>query len=233
MLRRSVFLILSFLCTITTMESQDNYREARERMVKNQIERRGIKDKILLDVMRTVPRHKFVPEQYQSEAYNDNALPIGWGQTISQPYVVAFTLSVLKLKKNHRALEVGAGSGYLAALLGELVDHVTAIEIVEELGQIARERLKNMGYRNVDLIIGDGYEGYAPNAPFDVIIVSARTDDVPPGLFEQLNEGGRLIIPLGPDHGVQYLTLYIKKDGKLKKKVLDAVRFVPLTRNKK
>ena len=203
----------------------------REEMVKNQIEGLGrdIRDKRVLAAMRSVPRHEFVPEAQREEAYADTALPIGHGQTISQPYVVAFMTEKLHAKPEDRVLEIGTGSGYQAAILAKIVKEVYTIEIVEPLGRQADKDLKRLGFTNVKTRIGDGYAGWPDAAPFDAIIVTCAPDSIPKPLVDQLKEGGRMIIPVGPDRGRQNLYLMQKTDGKVTPVAVLPVRFVPMT----
>jgi protein-L-isoaspartate(D-aspartate) O-methyltransferase len=208
-------------------ENIDKYYEERIRMVENQIERRGIEDSAVLDAMRSVPRHLFVPEAYRSRAYEDGPLPIGNNQTISQPYIVALMTELLDLQPGERVLEVGTGSGYQAAVLAEIADSVYTIEIVKPLADRAGEILDSIGYNNIKVMHGDGYQGYEEAAPYDAIIVTAAPDHVPQPLIDQLAMGGRLVIPVGSIY--QYLTLYEKTEEGLKKKTGIAVRFVPMT----
>lgn len=216
----------------TSMYAQDDRIEERQSMVQRQLISRGIQNKRVLSAMRTVPRHLFVPENNQRRAYWDQALPIGYNQTISQPFVVAITLEKLQLTSSHKVLEVGTGSGYLAAVLGELVDSVVTIEIVGPLEKRARLLLAELGYENIKVVHGDGFLGAPDDAPFDRIIVSAASEVVPPPLIEQLKIGGKLLMPLGEINDVQTLTMITKlKNGKLSFKKLEKVRFVPLTRN--
>jgi len=203
-------------------------RKARLRMVEEQIRERGIKDPKVLAAMSRVPRHLFVPGVYRGLAYTDGPLPIGKGQTISQPYIVAFMTESLTLSSTDRVLEVGTGSGYQAAVLAEIVQEVYSIEIVPELGREAKERLHRMGYKNITVRIGDGYRGWPEQAPFDAIIVTAAPEQVPPSLIDQLKEGGRLCLPVGSTGFLQSLVLFTKEGGRLKKKVLLPVRFVPM-----
>jgi len=179
--------------------------------------------------MAKVPRHLFVPEAVRAEAYEDHPLPIGYGQTISQPYIVAYMTELLEPRPADKALEVGTGSGYQAAVLGELVKEVYTIEIVEPLGLRARETLRNLGYTNVHVRIGDGYKGWPEAAPFDCIIVTCAPDHVPPPLIEQLREGGRMVIPVGGFLGGQQLVLLKKEGGELIRKATLPVVFVPMT----
>lgn len=208
----------------------DRYVSARERMVRVQIEDRGVSDPAVLAAMRKVPRHLFVPEEYEKEAYDDNPLPIGYGQTISQPYIVAYMTEAVRPSKKKSALEVGTGSGYQAAILAEIVNKVYSIEIVPELAGESTERLKKMGYKNITVKYGDGYKGWPEFAPFDIIIVTAAAEQIPSPLIEQLAEGGRLVIPVGAPLAVQELLLLEKKHGKLNTERLTFVRFVPFKR---
>lgn len=198
-------------------------------MVAEQIERRGVKDPRVLEAMRKVPRHEFVPEDERAEAYDDRPLPIGHGQTISQPYIVAFMTEALALKGTEKVLEVGTGSGYQAAVLSGLAKEVFTIEIVEPLGKRAEEVLKKLGYKNVTVRVGDGYRGWREEAPFDAIIVTCAPDAVPEPLVHQLAEGGRMIIPVGPEGKAQQLVLLKKRHGKLHQQEILPVRFVPMT----
>jgi len=199
-------------------------------MVKTQIQDRGITNIAVLDAMRKVPRHLFIPKEYQDQAYNDYPLPIGYGQTISQPFIVAYMTEALKPGTKMKALEIGTGSGYQAAVLAEMVDKVFTIEIVPELAVESAERLKKMGYDNITCKFGDGYQGWKEHAPFDLIIVTAAADQIPPPLIEQLAENGRLIIPVGAPAAVQELILITKKNSKTIEKRLTYVRFVPFRR---
>jgi protein-L-isoaspartate(D-aspartate) O-methyltransferase len=198
-------------------------------MVEDQIERRGITDPAVLAAMRTVPRHRFVPSDQADAAYDDRALPIGFGQTISQPYIVAFMTQALKLTPEHRVLEVGTGSGYQAAVLGQIVAEVQTIEIVPALAERARALLAELGYSNVHVRTGDAYAGLPELAPFDRIIVTAAPDHAPQPLIDQLAEGGRMIVPVGI---AQQQLILITKDaaGVQCEPLLDVV-FVPLTRS--
>lgn len=200
-------------------------------MVKDQIEARGIKDEAVLRAMRTVSRHLFVPGTFSKQAYEDHPLPIGGGQTISQPYIVAYMTEMLKVSKDHRVLEIGTGSGYQAAVLAVLADRVYSIEIVRNLGEEARERLQRLGYGNVEVRIGNGYLGWPEAAPFDRIMLTAAPDEIPRELIEQLKPNGRLIAPVGPVHGLQEL-IVVDKDatGKIRRRAVLPVRFVPMVR---
>ncbi|MGZ8191322.1 MAG: protein-L-isoaspartate(D-aspartate) O-methyltransferase [Methylococcaceae bacterium] len=187
-------------------------------------------DERVLDTLRKVPRHEFVPGDQRPYAYEDRPLPIGYGQTISQPYIVAIMTDLLKLKKTDRVLEVGTGSGYQAAILAELADSVHSIEIVEELAKQAAENLKRAGYDAVHTRIGDGYYGWEDAAPFDGIVVTAVASHIPPPLIKQLKPGGRMIIPVGAQFMTQYLVLVTKdSEGKISTRQIVPVFFVPLT----
>jgi protein-L-isoaspartate(D-aspartate) O-methyltransferase len=210
----------------------DKFVSLREKMVKEQIISRGITDKATLNAMRKVPRHLFVPEDIINEAYRDSPLPIGYNQTISQPYIVAYMTEVAKPDKKKKVLEIGTGSGYQAAILAEIVDTVYTIEIVPELAKESSELLKNLGYDNVIVKYGDGYKGWPEHAPFDIIIVTAAPKQIPEPLKEQLAENGRMVIPVGPPGGIQELLLLVKKNNELKRSRLSFVRFVPFTRDK-
>ncbi|MCS7232907.1 MAG: protein-L-isoaspartate(D-aspartate) O-methyltransferase [Synergistetes bacterium] len=179
-------------------------------MIKEQIEARGLKDEKILNVMRKVPRHLFVPQAYLSESYDDHPLPIGEGQTISQPYMVALMTSLLDLKGDERVLEIGTGSGYQTAILAELAKEVFSIERIESLAKSAEERLKALGYKNVRIKVGDGSLGWEEYAPYDAIIVTAAAPKVPSPLTKQLKVGGRIVIPIG-DRFFQNLHRYVKK----------------------
>ena len=212
------------------LNQKDRFREAREAMVRVQIMDRGVKDEAILKAMRKVPRHLFVPEEYVNEAYYDSPLPIGYNQTISQPYIVAYMTEVAKPDLSKTALEIGTGSGYHAAILAETVKKVYSIEIVPELARESAERLKNLGYNNVVIKYGDGYQGWKEFSPFDIVIVTAAAEQIPGPLIEQLAENGRLVIPIGEPSAVQELILLVKKNGKIEKSRLTFVRFVPFKR---
>ena len=214
---------------LATAGSEDVVKQ-RERMVDRQIARRGVADEDVLRAMREVPRHEFVPEGQRRLAYVDSPLPIGEGQTISQPYIVAAMTEAIDPDPGDVVLEVGTGSGYQAAVLARLVKQVYSIEIVEALARSASERLAELGYTNVTVKAGDGYAGWPEHAPFDAILVTAAPDHVPEPLVEQLKPGGRLVIPVGEVHRTQELLL-IEKDaeGNVTRRTMMAVRFVPLT----
>jgi len=201
---------------------------AREKMVQQQIAERDVRDARVLAAMREVLRHELVPPEVRAKAYADSPLPIGHGQTISQPYIVAFMTEQLAPKPTDRVLEIGTGSGYQAAVLAKLVAEVYTIEIVEPLARRATEDLRRLGFKNVHVKAGDGYQGWAEHAPFDAVIVTCAPDHVPQPLVDQLKEGGRLVIPVG-DAGVQELYLLEKKGGKVVQQAVLPVRFVPMT----
>ena len=207
----------------------NDFKAARQRMVGTQLEARDITDRAVLDAMATVPRHEFAGKKHLSRAYGDFPLPIGYGQTISQPYIVALMTQLLNLKGGERVLEVGTGSGYQSAVLSPIVEKVYTIEIVPELAGTARERLKRLDYGNVEVKEGDGYFGWAEKGPFDAIVVTAAASHVPPPLIAQLKEDGKMIIPVGGTFAVQTLMLIEKREGKIKQTGITGVRFVPLT----
>ncbi|HOC19417.1 MAG TPA: protein-L-isoaspartate(D-aspartate) O-methyltransferase [Vicinamibacterales bacterium] len=204
---------------------------ARERMVSRQLEGRDITDRKVLEAMRAVPRHLFVPPDLRDRAYDDTPLPIGHGQTISQPYIVALMTQLVRPGPADRALEIGTGSGYQAAILARLVQEVYSIEIVEPLAREAEERLRELGFGNVTVRAGDGYRGWPERAPFDIVMVTAAPDHLPPALLEQLGPGGRLVIPIGPRGGGQVLRLFEKdREGRVASRDVAPVLFVPLVR---
>jgi protein-L-isoaspartate(D-aspartate) O-methyltransferase len=229
-MKLKVFIWGFLLCTAVNAFAADPYLARRQAMVEHDLKGRGIRDARLLAVMGKVPRHLFVAERERHKAYGDYPLPIGEGQTISQPYVVAFMTEALKLKPGYRVLEIGTGSGYQAAVLAELVNAVYTIEIRKSLADMATERLRTLGYRNVSVRYGDGYFGWAEAAPFDAIIITAAVNHIPPPLIKQLKEGGRLILPLGSTVFYQTLTLVTKKKGgELAVEQMGPVAFVPMT----
>jgi protein-L-isoaspartate(D-aspartate) O-methyltransferase len=204
--------------------------EERAAMVRWQIEAREIRDPNVMRAMRTVPRHAFVPPEQQAYAYADHPLPIGHDQTISQPYIVAFMTEALRLDANSVVLEIGTGSGYQAAVAAEIAKAVYTIEIVEPLARSAAERLKDLGYENVQVKAGDGYYGWPEEGPFDAIIGTAAAQQIPPALIEQLKPRGRMILPVGSELSLQYLVLVTKDEqGKLHQEKVMPVRFVPMT----
>ena len=206
------------------------HKRDRERLVSGYVEPAGVRNPAVLAAMRKVPRHLFVPSDGQAEAYDDHPLPIGHEQTISQPSLVAYMTESLRVDRSARVLEIGTGSGYQAAILGELVREVYTIEIVRSLGDEAARRLKQMGYENIHVRVGDGYQGWPERAPFDAIIVTCAPESVPKPLVDQLKPGGRICIPVGPTLGPQELYLMTKRDdGMLERKSVLPVRFVPMT----
>src|SRR5690606_6391682 len=211
--------------------TEDDAMAARRgRMVEQDIAARGISDPRVLEAVRSVPRHRFVDPRFAHEAYGDHPLPIGGGQTISQPYIVAHMTELVRPQAGDRALEVGTGSGYHAAVLSPLVEHVYTVEIVPTLARESAALLRELGYGNVTVRQGDGWAGWPEHAPFDIIIVTAAPDHVPPALIEQLAPGGRMVIPVGPVHAVQELRLIEKgASGELRETHIAPVRFVPMT----
>jgi len=211
----------------------DHYKSLRITMVETQLVSRGISDKAVLEAMRKVPRHLLVPEKIRDYAYDDRPLPIGEGQTISQPYIVAFMTEMIKVNPEMKVLEIGTGSGYQAAVLAEIVKEVFTIEIFEGLGKRASRDLQNLGYENIQVRIGDGYKGWPEEAPFDAIIVTAAPEEIPQPLIDQLKEGGRMVIPVGQVGRIQQLILGEKKNGKFRTRNVSSVQFVPFLRENK
>ena len=209
------------------LNDEERYLLMREKMVKIQIERRGIADQRVLAALAKVPRHRFVPPDLKERAYDDGALPIGEGQTISQPYIVAIMTELLRLKGDEKVLEIGTGSGYQAAVLAEVVRHVYTIEIVESLAETGERRLRELGYTNVTVRCGDGYRGWPEEAPFDAVIVTAAPEHIPQPLIDQLRVGGRMVIPVG--RFSQDLMLLVKEEEGVRKEQVIPVRFVPMT----
>jgi protein-L-isoaspartate(D-aspartate) O-methyltransferase len=231
MRRVSQFLILAVLAASGCGQKPApvvDLASERQHMVQEQLMPRGIHEERVLAAMAKVPREEFVPREARFAAYTDQPLPIGYGQTISQPFVVAFMTEQLQLKRNDRVLEIGTGSGYQAAILAELAAEVYTIEIIEPLAKKAEATLKRLGYKNVHVKAGDGYKGWPENAPFDAVIVTCAPDHVPQPLVDQMKEGGRMIIPVG-GLGEQELYLLEKKNGQLEKRAVLPVRFVPMT----
>lgn len=224
---------LTEVSTVTPVpsEEKEKFVQQRETMVVDTIEKRGVKDEDVLEAMEAVPRHRFVPEEQREQAYGDFPLPIGFGQTISQPYIVAMMTELLELEPGDKVLEVGSGSGYQAAILAEMPEvEVYTIEIIPQLAERAQETLENLGYDDVHCKQGDGYYGWPEYAPFDAIIVTAAPDHVPQPLAEQLTVGGRMVIPIGPRGGYQTLWKFVKQpDGELKAYNMGGVAFVPFT----
>jgi protein-L-isoaspartate(D-aspartate) O-methyltransferase len=209
--------------------SDPEYARARERMVRDQIEARGVREPRVLEAMRRVPRHLFVPEAVRSRAYEDYPLPIGHNQTISQPFIVAWMTEALQVTPRSRVLEIGTGSGYQAAVLAEIVAEVYTIEIVAPLAESARRAFEAAGYRNVHAKQGDGYVGWPEHAPFDAVIVTAAPEQVPQPLIDQLRVGGRLVVPVG-GRGIQQMTVITKGPAGVTREERMPVRFVPLVR---
>ena len=230
MLRWTVVLALALGCDSAATSQQTaaaTWEVARKQMVEQQLAGRDIKSPRVLDAMRKVPRHEFVPASMRLGAYDDTPLPIGYNQTISQPYIVAYMTEALDLQPTHRVLEIGTGSGYQAAVLGELAREVYTIEIVEPLATRARETLKRLGYKNVYVRTGNGYLGWPEQAPFDRVMVTAAPDAVPPALIEQLKVGGLMAIPVGI--GEQELRILRRTEKGLETLRTLPVRFVPMT----
>lgn len=228
-------LLLSFvgLGQVAVAWGEDHYALERQRMVAEQLQGRDITDSRVLAAMGTVPRHRFVPEHLAPLAYNDHPLPIGSDQTISQPYIVALMTQWAEIKPGDKVLEVGTGSGYQAAILAELTDRVFSIELIPELADAAKKRLRSLGYDRIRVLNGDGYQGWPEEAPFDAILVTATAPEVPPALKKQLKEGGRLVIPVGSPGTIQQLLRLRKVNGELKEEERLPVRFVPLVKPKK
>lgn len=208
--------------------SLPDFQAQRETMVRQQIQARKVTDPDTLSAMKTVPRHLFVPKAYRASAYQDHPLPLGWGQTISQPYMVAVMTELLKLEPHHRVLEVGTGSGYQAAILSQIAAQVYSVEIFSPLAKRAEATLKQLGYHNVLIRHGDGYEGWQEHAPYDRIIITAAIEEVPPALWNQLNIGGILVLPMGKPGRTQLLTALTKEaDGSRSVSLVMGVSFVP------
>jgi protein-L-isoaspartate(D-aspartate) O-methyltransferase len=226
-------LVLSLSCNARRDGSQakvmiqpEDWKKKAERMVESQIIARGVKDPAVLDAMRNTPRHLFVPDNVKDAAYNDSPLPIGYNQTISQPYIVALMTELLELKGNEKVLEIGTGSGYQAAVLSPLVDTCYSIEVVKELAEQASNRLAGLNYGNVVVRWGDGYAGWKAHAPYDAIIITAAPEEIPDKLVDQLVVGGRMVVPVG--RGFQDLILITKTARGVRKQSIIPVRFVPM-----
>ena len=217
-------------CETSDLSAQVDLTTRRLDMVEQQIRQRGVADPRVLEAMRAVPREHFVPAQLAPRAYEDNPLPIGHGQTISQPYIVAYMTEALRVEPHHRVLEIGTGSGYQAAVLAQLAREVFTVEIVPELARLASFALRNAGYTNVQVREGDGYAGWPERAPFDRIMVTAAPAEIPQPLMDQLAANGRLVIPVGPSGGMQWMTIVEKTGGKTIERRTLPVRFVPFTR---
>jgi len=209
--------------------TQEEFAQQREEMVETQLKNRDIANELVLEAMRKVPRHLFMPASVRQYAYIDSPVPIGEGQTISQPYIVGLMTQTVDPRPGDRALEVGTGSGYQAAVLGELVQEVYTIEIVPVLAERAGKVLSESGYDNVEVRQGDGYQGWPEKAPFDIILITAAPEEIPQPLIDQLAEGGRLVVPVGPQGEIQTLTLVTKEKGEVKRAYITDVRFVPMT----
>lgn len=245
MIQRIVFAIMLFLLALACSEAvqvneivdarindveateQEQFRRERETMVETQIRERGITDGNVLRAMRRVPRHRFVPDQLAREAYRDSPLPIGLGQTISQPYIVAYMTEIARVSKKSKVLEIGTGSGYQAAILGEIAREVYTIEIVPELAERSAKLLDELGYENVNVKHGNGYLGWPEHAPFDAIVVTAAPPEVPQALVEQLAVGGRMVIPVGTDQQ-EMMIISRNRRGVTERRTIP-VRFVPMT----
>lgn len=226
-----VILLAAGLLYVPCVKADDLREAERKRMVEQQIKGRGVDDPLVLKAMNAVPRHLFVPPAQQRNAYRDSPLPIGYGQTISQPYIVAYMTAAIDAQPGQRVLEIGAGSGYQAAVLAEIVDEVYTVEIIPALAQRAAADLRRAGYEDVRVREGDGYYGWEEYAPYDAIVVTAAAPHIPPPLVEQLKPGGKMIIPVGSPFVVQQLMLVEKDaDGSLSTQALMPVRFVPFTR---
>src|SRR4030043_2424727 len=238
-MRKKVFITLTFFilpivftrCADGTGFFESNlkgdFKVMREKMVETQIKGRGVKDPRVLSALLKVEPHRFVSKKYLNSAYSDQPLPIGEGQTISQPYIVALMTELLELKGGEKVLEIGTGSGYQAAILAELVKEVYTIEIIDSLASVAKSRLLQLGYQNIKVKAGDGYLGWPEAAPFDAIIVTAAPDHIPKPLIEQLKEGGRMVLPVG--RYTQELKKIIKRSGKVETTDVIPVVFVPMT----
>jgi len=237
-MKGSILIISVFIIFIIYSCERDKERDfeisfesKRNEMVNKQVEGREVTDNATLSSMRKVERHLFVPKDQVNFAYDDRPLPIGYGQTISQPYIVGYMTELIKPKKSYKVLEIGTGSGYQAAVLAEIVDSVFTIEIISELGGSAKARLKQLGYKNVKVKIGDGYYGIEESTPFDAIIVTAASEFIPPPLLKQLKDGGRMVIPIGSPFMVQMLILVEKKGNEITTENMLPVRFVPFRRS--
>lgn len=227
----NAFLTTLLLITASAgINSSDDFTDQRERMVAEQLEARDITDQATLNAMRQVPRHDFIPRAHQGMAYSDQPIPIGHGQTISQPYIVAYMTQLLELQPDQRALEIGAGSGYQAAILAEIIDEVYTIEIIEELKHFGEDNLRRNGYDAVQVKHADGYYGWEEHAPFDAIIVTAASADIPSPLIDQLKDGGKMVIPVGNPMRTQQLMLVRKSGDDITTEALMPVRFVPFER---
>lgn len=223
-------LIAILLSTGSAVLADDDHAQRRAAMIARQLETRDINDAATLAAMNNVPRHEFVPEARRRQAYTDSPLPIGFGQTISQPYIVAYMTQLLRLDPGMRVLEIGTGSGYQAAVLAEIVEDVFTVEIIPELARWGQENLRRTGYDRVRVKQADGYYGWEEFAPYDAIVVTAAADHIPPPLVEQLRDGGRMVVPVGSPFRTQMLMLVTREGDDVRTQNLLPVRFVPLTR---
>lgn len=230
MLLLKLLFILTILSSevVAVADADRDEASLRMKMVEEQIERRGITDAQVLKAIRKVPRHLFIPEAFRASAYQDHPVPLGWGQTISQPYIVALMTQLLEIRRGEKVLEIGTGSGYQAAVLAELGASVYSIEIIPELASIAKVNLKRAGYHKIKIKVGDGYLGWKEFAPFDAMIVTCAPEDIPSTLVEQLREGGRMVIPVGKENQNQELVLAEKKGMQIVRRSILPVRFVPM-----
>jgi protein-L-isoaspartate(D-aspartate) O-methyltransferase len=224
----ALLILIALLAALLPVGAQDRFAASREAMVARQIKARGISDARVLDAMARVPRHEFVPRSVRDHAYEDGPLPIGHDQTISQPYIVAFMTEALQVQPSDVVLEIGTGSGYQAAVLAELAREVLTIELVPELAASSRETLTRLGYKNVHVRAGDGYQGWPDRAPFTKIIVTAAPPEIPQALVDQLANGGRMIVPVG--RIIQQLTIVLKTDRGVTRESVMPVRFVPMVK---
>ncbi len=223
----SILTLLAIL-NFAWASEESRFEEARREMVERQLKARDITDPLVIKAMEKVPRHLFVDRGLWSKAYDDRPLPIGEGQTISQPYIVALMTQLIRLKGGEKVLEVGTGSGYHAAVLAELAGEVYTVEIIKSLGDKAKKRLQAIGYKNIEVKLGDGYYGWKEFAPFDAIVVTAAANHLPPPLLDQLKDGGRMVIPVGAPFFVQTLMLVEKEKGRIITNHIAQVQFVPL-----
>ena len=221
----------TILFLLSCKYGNNDYSLLKKNMLEDQIIARGIKSQAIIDAMLEIDRHMFVPDHQKKNAYSDRPLPIGYNQTISQPYIVAYMTEKLKVERNHKVLEIGTGSGYQAAILSKLCKYVYTIEIIPELAQIASKALTDQGFNNISFKTGDGYNGWVEEAPFDRIIVTAAPDKIPEKLIDQLKPDGRMIIPVGDPLSMQYLWVVTKQEGaRYKKQKILPVRFVPMVK---
>ena len=225
-----LLLLIVFVLWLSPSLQEKDFSRLRDKMVKEQIVRRGISDPSTLSSLRKVQRHLFVPDDLIDYSYDDRPLPIGFGQTISQPYIVAYMTEIIKPRPDYIVLEIGTGSGYQAAVLSGIVKEVYSIEIIDSLGNQAKNRLDKLNYKNVHVRSGDGYHGWKEKAPFDAIVVTAAAEHIPPPLISQLKENGRMIIPVGSPFMTQQLMLVEKRKGRIRTSSMMPVQFVPFKR---